>query len=60
AVAISYALSEELEPQARRYWSGSDDLRTTLRDVISAAQALLGDRVYKRLQTALARRGLPI
>lgn len=59
-VAISYALSEELEPRARLYWSGSDDLRTTLRDVIGAAQALLGDRVFTRLQAALARRGLPI
>ena len=60
AVAISYALSEELEPQAQAYWSGSADLRGTLRDIVNAAQALLGDGLYSRLQRLLKRRGIPL
>ncbi len=60
AVALTCALSEELEPRAREYWSGSQDLHRTLRDVVVSAEALLGTRLNHRLQSYLARRGLHV
>ena len=47
---IAQAFGGELEPYARKHWSGPEDLRTVLRDVSESAQGLLGGRVYKQLQ----------
>jgi uncharacterized membrane protein YkvA (DUF1232 family) len=60
AAVLSQALGGELEPYARKYWNGDQELRQTLRDVTQSAQVLLGRDLYRRLQRALARRGVDI
>jgi len=57
---LTQALGPELEPQARRYWSGRQELRQVLRDVIGAAQSLLGENLLGRLERLLARRGVAL
>lgn len=59
AVAVlAQAFSGELEPHARKHWSGSEDLRVVLQDVTYAAENLLGAKLYGRLKALLARRGV--
>lgn len=59
AVAVlSQVFSGELEPYARKHWSGPQDLRIVLRDVTETSQALLGVNLYGRLRKLLARRGI--
>ncbi len=59
AVAVlSQAFGGELEPYARRHWSGSEDLQKVLTDLSAAAHSLLGDTLYQRLQRLLGRRGV--
>lgn len=60
AAVLSQALGGELEPYARKYWNGDQELRQTLRDVTQSAQVLLGRDLYRRLRRALARRGVDI
>lgn len=61
AVAVlARALGPELEPRARAYWSGSEELRVVLADVARTADAFLGDSVYRRLQRLLARWGVEL
>lgn len=55
---LSQVLSEDLEPFAERHWSGSDRLRDVLAQVSGGATALLGEGLYGRLRTLLARRGI--
>ena len=58
AAVLTQALGPDLEPRARRYWSGRHELREVLQDVVGAAQSLLGENLYGRLQRLLARRGV--
>jgi len=60
AAVLTQALGPELEPRARRYWSGRHELREVLRDVIGAAQSLLGENLVGRLERVLARRGVSL
>ncbi|HVS03378.1 MAG TPA: YkvA family protein, partial [Thermoanaerobaculia bacterium] len=60
AAVLSHALGEQLEPYARKYWSGSQDLRATLTDLTRSAEALLGENLYARLKGLLARRGVAL
>ncbi|HXO20071.1 MAG TPA: DUF1232 domain-containing protein [Thermoanaerobaculia bacterium] len=61
AVAVlSQAFGGELEPYARKHWSGPEDLRVVMRDVTQAAQALLGANLYGRLKRLLHRRGVKV
>jgi uncharacterized membrane protein YkvA (DUF1232 family) len=61
AVAVlSQVFGGELEPYARKHWSGPDDLRIVLRDVTQASQSLLGVNLYGRLKKLLARRGIQL
>lgn len=57
---LSQALGGELEPYARRYWNGDQDLRVVLHDVSSAASSMLGRGLYQRLKRLLAARGVEI
>jgi uncharacterized membrane protein YkvA (DUF1232 family) len=56
ALVLSHVMSRELEPLTRKYWSGSEDLRVVLRDVTQAADKVLGEGVYGRLQRWLGKR----
>lgn len=60
AAVLTQALGPDLEPRARRYWSGRQELREVLRDVVGAAQSLLGENLHGRLQRVLARRGVAL
>lgn len=55
---LGAAFSKDLEAQASRYWSGSRELGSVLRDVSRAADGLLGADVSARVQRLLARRGV--
>lgn len=55
---LAQAFSGELEPYARRHWSGSEDLRVVIQDISYAAENLLGTKVYTRLEGLLAKRGI--
>ena len=57
---LSQAFDRGLEPYARKHWSGSDDLREVMADVVSGAQGLLGVNVYERLKSLLGRRGVEL
>ena len=57
---LAHTFSGELEPYARRHWSGPEDLRKVLSDVASAAEGLLGANLYDRMRRMLARRGVKL
>jgi uncharacterized membrane protein YkvA (DUF1232 family) len=61
AVAVlAQVWSGDLEPYARRHWSGPEDVRIAVGDVVRACHALLAPETYERLKRAAARRGIPI
>jgi len=55
---LSQAFGGDLEPYARKHWSGSEDLRVVVRDITETAQSLLGQNLYDRLRRLLSRRGI--
>ncbi len=60
AAVLSQALGGELEPYARKYWNGDQELRQTLHDIAGSAQSLLGRDLYRRIQRTLAKRGVRV
>ncbi|HVT59061.1 MAG TPA: DUF1232 domain-containing protein [Thermoanaerobaculia bacterium] len=56
AAVLSQVWSGDLEPYARKHWSGPQDLRDVMHDVNRAAHSLLGANLYQRLKRLLARR----
>jgi len=60
AAVLTKALGPELEPYARRYWSGRQELRQVLEDIVTAGQSLLGENLVARLERLLARRGVSL
>jgi uncharacterized membrane protein YkvA (DUF1232 family) len=60
AAVLAHAFSGELEPYARKHWSGPQDLRVMLRDAASVSRSLMGESLYERLRGLLARRGVEI
>lgn len=57
---LSQALGGELEPYARRYWNGDQELRQVLHDISKGASNLLGRDLYQRMKRLLAKRGVEI
>lgn len=55
---LTQAFGGELEPYARKHWSGSEDLRVVICDITYAAENLLGAKLYGRLKALLAKRGI--
>ncbi len=60
AAVLSQVFGGELEPYARKHWSGDEDLRVVLSDITLTAHKLLGHNVYERLKKLLRRRGIEI
>ncbi|HEY0557946.1 MAG TPA: DUF1232 domain-containing protein [Thermoanaerobaculia bacterium] len=60
AAVLAQAFGGDLEPYARKHWSGSEDLRVVLQDITGTAQSLLGQKVYDRLRRLLSRRGIEL
>lgn len=58
AAVLSQVLGTELEPYARKHWSGSEDIRVVLRDIAAAGRSLLGESVFDRLKRLLSKRGI--
>ena len=57
---LAQAFGGDLEPYARKHWSGKEDLRVVIRDITETAQALLGQNLYDRLRRLLSRRGIKL
>lgn len=57
---LSQSFGSDLEPFARKYWSGSQSLRKVIRDVLQSAHGLLGTDLHGRLRKALAKRGIDL
>jgi uncharacterized membrane protein YkvA (DUF1232 family) len=57
---LSQAFGGDLEPYARKHWSGSEDLRVVIRDISETAQSLLGQNLYDRLRRLMSRRGIKV
>ena len=60
SAVLAQAFGGELEPYARKYWSGDLELRKVLHDITDSAQNLLGRNLYARLRRTLARRGIDL
>ncbi len=60
SAVLSQAFSGELEPYARKHWSGTEDLRVVLGDITKAGRSLLGGNLYDRVRKVLGRRGIRI
>jgi uncharacterized membrane protein YkvA (DUF1232 family) len=60
AAVLSQAFGGDLEPYARKHWSGSEDLRVVIRDISETAQSLLGQNLYDRLRKLMGRRGISL
>jgi uncharacterized membrane protein YkvA (DUF1232 family) len=60
SAVLSQAFGGELEPYARRHWSGQEDLRVVLEDVALSAEFLLGEKIFRRLAAFLGRRGIEL
>ena len=58
AAVLSQAFGGDLEPYARRHWSGSEELHTVLHDLTVTANSLLGENLYARLKSVLGKRGI--
>ena len=57
---LSQAFGGDLEPHARKHWSGSEDLRVVIRDISETAQSLLGQNLYDKLRKLMSRRGIEL
>ena len=57
---LAQAFGGDLEPYARKHWSGKEDLRIVIRDISETAQSLLGQNLYDRLRRLLSRRGVKL
>jgi uncharacterized membrane protein YkvA (DUF1232 family) len=57
---LAQAFGGDLEPYARKHWSGSEDLRVVLKDITETAQSLLGQNLYDKLRRLLSRRGIEV
>jgi uncharacterized membrane protein YkvA (DUF1232 family) len=60
AAVLAQAFSGELEPYARKHWSGAEDLRVVLRDITTTAHSLLGENLYNKVKNLLRRRGVEV
>ncbi|MDX1996668.1 MAG: DUF1232 domain-containing protein [Thermoanaerobaculia bacterium] len=60
SAVLSQAFGGELEPYARRHWSGQEDLRVVLEDVALSAEFLLGEKIFGRLAAFLGRHGIEL
>jgi uncharacterized membrane protein YkvA (DUF1232 family) len=57
---LAQAFGGDLEPYARKHWSGSEDLRVVVRDISETAKSLLGQNLYDRLRGLMSRRGIDV
>ncbi len=54
---LTQVFGGELEPYAKKHWSGPDDLRAVLRDVSEAAHRFVGPDFQKKIDRFLERHG---
>jgi len=59
-MALSQAFGKDLDPYAEKYWNGSEPLRRVMSDILVSADSLLGNNLYERLRTRLAKQGVDV
>lgn len=57
---VAHGFGRDVEPLAARHWSGSQELRQVVGDVLRSARALVGTSVYRRLVAYLRQRGVEL
>src|SRR4051812_50076673 len=57
---LSQAFGGDLEPYARKHWSGSEDLRGVIRDISETAPSLLGQNLYHPPRPLMSRRRVDV
>jgi uncharacterized membrane protein YkvA (DUF1232 family) len=57
---LAQSFSGDLEPYARKHWSGSEDLRVVIRDITETAHSLLGENLFEKVKKLLHRRGIQV
>lgn len=57
---LAQSFSGDLEPYARKHWSGSEDLRVVIRDITETAHSLLGENLFEKVKRLLHRRGIQV
>ena len=60
AAVLAQAFEGELEPYAKRHWTGSHELSHALDRVLASAENLLGERLLGRVKALLKGRGLSL
>jgi uncharacterized membrane protein YkvA (DUF1232 family) len=55
STVLAHALGPELETYAAKYWSGSEPLKQTLREISQASNKLLGTDLVKRVDRVVER-----
>jgi uncharacterized membrane protein YkvA (DUF1232 family) len=61
AVAVvSQVFTGDLEPYARKHWTGKQDLKEVLHDINAAARSLLGPAVHGKVKRLLSRHGVSL
>jgi uncharacterized membrane protein YkvA (DUF1232 family) len=61
AVAVvAQVFTGDLEPYARKHWTGRQDLHVVLHDISAGAHRLLGPALHARLKRLLARHGIAL
>jgi len=57
---VSQVFTGDLEPYARKHWTGKQDLHEVLHDIRAAARSLVGPAVHDRLKRLLSRHGIAL
>jgi uncharacterized membrane protein YkvA (DUF1232 family) len=60
AAVLSHVFSRDLRPYVERHWSGPGSVHDALENAVRAGEALLPSRLYDRLASVLARRGVDL
>jgi uncharacterized membrane protein YkvA (DUF1232 family) len=61
AVAVvSQVFTGDLEPYARKHWTGARDLQAVLHDISAAGRGLLGPGLHDRLKRLLSHHGITL
>jgi uncharacterized membrane protein YkvA (DUF1232 family) len=60
AAVLSHVFSRDLRPFVERHWSGPGNVHDALENAVRAGEALLPSRLYDRLASVLARRGVDL
>ncbi|MEM6453924.1 MAG: DUF1232 domain-containing protein [Acidobacteriota bacterium] len=58
AVLLQHAFGRDLATFAEKHWSGRENLRVVLRDVVDSAHSVLNADIYAKVKDFLAKKGI--